>query len=70
MKLKSLALGIAALSAVAAPVGALSAQRASEPVESANEFAGVPIGVLLVGAAVIIGAVIVFADDDDGPISG
>jgi hypothetical protein len=70
MKLKSLALGIAALSAIVVPVGALSAERASAPVESANEFAGVPIFALLIGGAALFTAIVVAATDDDEPVSG
>ncbi|UIP08038.1 hypothetical protein LY632_06500 [Erythrobacter sp. SDW2] len=68
MKLKSLALGLAAMAAAIAPLGAssLSAQRASAPVESANQLegnSGILIGV--VAAAAIIAGIIIIADDDD-----
>lgn len=73
MKLKSIALGLAALAAVAAPVGAsaLAAERAAAPVGSANELEGdngILIGV--VAAAAIIAGIIIISDDGDEPISG
>lgn len=73
MKLKPLALGLAALAAAVAPVGAsaLSAQRASAPVDAASELEGengILIGV--VAAAAIIAGIIIISDDGDEPISG
>lgn len=68
MKMKSLVLGLAAMTAAVAPAGAsaLAAQRAAAPVESANELegqSGILIGV--VAAAAIIAGIIIIADDDD-----
>lgn len=72
MKFKSVALGLAAMAAVTAPIGAaaVAADRASAPVQSANELEGnngILIGV--VAAVAIIAGIIIIADDDDEPIS-
>lgn len=71
MKLKSLALGAAAMAAVVAPIGAsaIAAERVSAPVGAANELEGsngIIIGV--VAAAAIIAGIIIIADDDE-PVS-
>lgn len=70
MKLKSLAVGIAALAAAVAPVGAsaLAAQRSAAPVEDANELQGTGLLLGIVAAAAVIAGIIIIADDSD-PVS-
>lgn len=68
MKLRTLALGLAVVAAVVAPVGAaaVSADRAIAPVGAANELEGenaIIIGV--VAAAAIIAGIIIISDDDE-----
>lgn len=71
MKLKSVAIGLAALAAAVAPVGAsaLSAQRSAAPVEDANELQGTGLIIGIVAVAAIIGGIILIADDSDDPVS-
>jgi hypothetical protein len=38
--------------------------RIGAPTAESSEFAGVPLAVLVIGAAIIIGAVVVISDDD------
>ncbi|MHA6333178.1 hypothetical protein ACXYL9_05790 [Qipengyuania sp. CAU 1752] len=72
MKLKTIALSVAAMGAALAPVGAsaVSADRVSAPVESASELegnSGILIGIL--AAAAVIAGIIIIADDDEDPVS-
>lgn len=72
MKFKSFAIGLAAMTAAIAPVGAtaLATQRAAAPVESANQLEG-ENGILIavLAAAAIIAGIIIIADDDEEPTS-
>lgn len=72
MKIKSLALGLAAVATLVAPIGvsAVAAQRAVAPVEEGNELGGSTLVLALIGAAAAIGAIVAIADDgDDAPVS-
>lgn len=68
MKMKTLALGLAAMAAATAPVtaSAVSADRAMAPVEATSELEG-ENGILIavLAAAAIIAGIIIIADDDD-----
>ena len=73
MKLKSIVLSAAAVTAALAPVGAqaVSADRVSAPVEGASELEG-ENGILiavLAAAAVIAGIIIIADDDNDDAVS-
>jgi hypothetical protein len=46
------------------PVGARVGDRIGAPAGEASELAGIPLPVLLIGAAVIVATVIVATDDD------
>lgn len=68
MKIKTLALGAAAMTAALAPVGAqaVSAERVSAPVEGTSELEGENgILIAILAAAAIIAGIIIIADDDD-----
>jgi hypothetical protein len=72
MKIKSLALGLAAVATLVAPIGvsAVAAQRAVAPVEEGSEIGGSTLVLALLGAAVAIGAIVAIADGgDDAPVS-
>lgn len=68
MKIKTMALGLAAMTTALAPVGAsaLSADRAAAPVDATSELEG-ENGILIavLAAAAIIAGIIIIADDDD-----
>ena len=72
MKLKSLAIGAAAMAAAMAPVGAqaVSADRVSAPANATSELEGENgILIALLAAAAVIAGIIIIADDDDEPTS-
>jgi hypothetical protein len=60
--------GLLLVSGQAAAAGSNAAARVGDRIGAASgetsEFAGVPLPVLLVGAAVVVGAVVVASDDD------
>lgn len=62
------ALGVLLVAGQAAAANNTAAVRVGDRVGAAagesSEFAGVPLPVLLVGAAIIVGAVVVASDDD------
>ena len=67
MKIRNIALATAALSLAASPAIAQAAfERSVAPVEGENEIAG-GSGVLigLLGAAAVIGAILIIADDEE-----
>lgn len=77
MKIKSFVLGLAAAVTVAAPIGAVAAERASvravAPSEDGSELAsGGTIVLALLGAAAVIGGIVALSgsNDDDLPVSG
>ena len=72
MKIKSLALGLAAVATLVAPIGvsAVAAQRAVAPVEEGSEVGGSTLVLALLGAAAAIGAIVAIADGgDDASVS-
>lgn len=73
MRLKNMTLAAAAVAFAAAPVAiqAQAADRASAPVEGAQELGGGSDGIYAIIAVAILGAFIALtaADDDDEPVS-
>jgi len=71
MKLRNVALATAALSLAASPAIAEAAfERSNAPVEGESELAGSGILIAVLGAAAVIGGIILIADnDDDEPAS-
>lgn len=72
MKLRTIALSVAAVSLAAAPaIGQATFERASAPVEDESELAGSGIIIGVIAAAAVIGGIIIAADDgDDEAVSG
>jgi hypothetical protein len=68
MQLRNIALTAAALGLAAAPVAA-ETYRAAAPVEASSELAGQSDLFLILGAAALIGGIIVLATDDEDPVS-
>ena len=60
--------GVLLVAGQAAAAGATSSARVGDRVgattEASSEFAGVPLPVLLIGAAVVVATVVVASDDD------
>ncbi len=53
-----------AAAAGAAPISNRIGDRVGATADDSSEFAGIPLPVLLIGAAVIVGVVVVASDDD------
>lgn len=71
MRLKTIALGAAAVAMATTPVLAteIAAERSSAPVSGEQELAGSSLIIALVAAAAVIAGIIIIADDDDEPTS-
>ncbi|WP_298464544.1 hypothetical protein [uncultured Erythrobacter sp.] len=70
MKLRSFALGAAALSLTAAPVVAeASLDRSSAPIEGENLEGTSGILLTILGVAAVVAAIIIISDDDDDAVS-